>query len=135
MYTSKRTYYSYRNGLVYLTSSSQIPASVLQANYPGYTFAGTGVSNSVTLLVDINGSKGPNVNGRDVFWFTFYGGGNSSTTPEGVTTMNANNGKFVPQCSTNTMEDNKAACKESGSCCTSIIMANGWKIPDDYSFN
>ncbi len=135
MFTSKSSYYSYKNGLVYLTSSAQIPASVLQANFPGYVYAGTGVSNNANFLIDINGSKGPNVNGRDVFWFTFYGAGNSHTTSEGVTTMNANNGKIVPQCSTNTMEDNKAACNESGGCCADVIMANGWKVPDDYSFN
>jgi prepilin-type N-terminal cleavage/methylation domain-containing protein len=135
MYTMKMSLYTYSNGTVWLSSEGQIPASVLTTYYPGFTYRGTSVTNSAGFLVDINGSKGPNVSGQDVFWFNFYGSGNSTTTPEGVTTENASNGKFVPGCFGNSVENMKTYCKDSGSCCADIIMANGWKVPDDYSWN
>ncbi len=139
MYVFKASGYVYisSNQWVMFTGRTSPPTAAQLASwgYSGFTYYGMQAINEATFIIDINGSKGPNVVGRDVFWFTFYGSGNSETTPAGVKTTNANNGKFVPECQGYSKEDLKNYCNEYGSCCAAYIMANGWKVPDDYSFN
>lgn len=136
MYTMRLTLYGYSDGTIWLGSTSQLTASQLASwGFTGFTYRGIYVTNDAGFLIDINGSKGPNMNGRDVFWFDFYGDGNSHTTPAGVTTINPNNGKFVPGCYGSSIEELKGICKEYGSCCADILYANAWNVPSDYPWD
>lgn len=74
------------------------------------------IENKVSyILVDINGAKGPNVAGRDVFEFLY------------------NDKGVLPYCHTRTKSQVDAGCKsDSKSCCTDKIMREGWEIKDDY---
>ena len=71
------------------------------------------------MFVDINGAKNPNVVGKDVFVFT----------------VDKTKG-LVPYCYNRTQSSINASCRKgySGSvnCCAAKIMADGWKIKDDY---
>ena len=70
----------------------------------------------VYTYVDINGVKGPNLDGRDVFRFTF---------------RHAVEGRIFPYCLTygqsrEEMLTNVSVCGQD------IIMRDGWQIKDDY---
>ncbi len=75
-----------------------------------------GIENKVSyILADINGAKGPNIAGRDVFEFLY------------------DNKGVLPYCHTKTKSQVDAACKsDSKSCCTDKILREGWEIKDDY---
>ncbi len=66
-----------------------------------------------TIFIDINGGKGPNVHGKDVFMFT----------------RDKNKG-ILPLCYTNTEESIDNSCSKNGYgyCCAQKIMQDGWKI-------
>lgn len=71
------------------------------------------------IYVDINGYLSPNVIGRDVFIFVMD-----------------NKNTLRPYCYSETQSDINSKCtKNTGgitNCCTAKIMADGWKIKDDY---
>ncbi len=83
-----------------------------------------------SIVVDINGQKKPNVEGKDVFWFTYYI--DDDETPLGGENKS---GKLLPNGSSNSRESlisqycNKTSY--SGSC-AALIMKDGWQIRDDY---
>jgi hypothetical protein len=70
-----------------------------------------------SLVLDINGPKGPNIFGKDVFEFTFYEG-------EGI----------FPICKDYTADEVNKNCSKSGvgQCCAEKIRRDGWKITKDY---
>ena len=68
--------------------------------------------------VDINGVKGPNKYGRDIFRMQF----NKVSTSEGLLFNGINN----------SVSDMKSGCKDTGSYCGAWIVKDGWKISDDY---
>ena len=71
------------------------------------------------ILVDINGSTLPNKFGRDVFFF-------AKTEEQGAKGI-------MPYCYDRDYNDQTNNCKnDSGMCCAAKIMADGWKIKDDY---
>lgn len=73
--------------------------------YPKNTYSATGeIWYTNQVLIDINGTKGPNKYCSDVFPFK------------------RENGTLTP-------EDNNAISK-----CTKLIMENSWEIPDNYPF-
>ncbi len=83
-----------------------------------------------SVLIDINGAKGPNTYGKDVFYFMYW-------IKENYRGINYS-GKFVPNGGTiamgNTRTTFKNDCKKTGNGikCAALIMADGWTIADDY---
>ena len=71
------------------------------------------------IHIDINSSKGPNIYGKDIFVFT-------RVKDKGI----------LPYCYEYT--DNKIAssCSKTGdgTCCSQLIMMNGWQFPKDYPY-
>ena len=114
-------------------------------NYPiyelpnGITFIvrdGIGTaSRYIVIMVDINGSKKPNIVGKDVFAFLSYmdnpdrldgfcvrGESRDAVKNNGLT------GAHYSACSKTVKGVNSFA----GLCCAGLIMHDGWKIKDDY---
>lgn len=101
-----------------------------------------------TMIIDINGTKGPNIMGRDVFNFTLfnytYGDHAWQTTP--LCPMGEHYGLYQggiggfwgEHCASLEGvlgEDNvRGSCTKNGSgeACGLAIEKNGWKIPDNY---
>lgn len=86
------------------------------------------------LYVDINGQKGPDVLGKDIFCFRYFI--QYDLTPGGGYNLS---GKLLPYYATPitdslTREDYIESCnKNSGGLgCASLIVADGWRIADDY---
>lgn len=72
------------------------------------------------VLVDVNGGKGPNMLGRDVFEFKLYPGKGLMPSGYDDTPTNITNG-----------------CKgtSGGNFCATKIIRDGWLIKDDYPWN
>ncbi len=68
------------------------------------------------IFVDLNGSKGPNVYGKDLFRFV--------RTDKGV----------LPQCHSNSMNEINSNCSKAGTgtCCAAKLARDGWQIQNDY---
>jgi prepilin-type N-terminal cleavage/methylation domain-containing protein len=84
----------------------------------------------LVMTIDINGTKGPNVMGKDVFRLEYY---------MAATDQYANlNGKFVPTYVNYTRSDilsNKSdRCnkKQNGDACFALIYKDGWQMKSDY---
>ena len=86
----------------------------------------------VSTIIDINGTKGPNLQGKDVFQFSYYILSSADAT-----------GKFIPYYgyglsvdtllnSTTSGSCNKSAVYQAGLGCPAVIMMSGWKLPDNY---
>ena len=67
------------------------------------------------IVVDLNGSKEPNVVGKDVFFFEYKSG--KSVFPYGYNKSDS---------------EIKQDCLVTGRSCTEVIKRSGWKIPDWY---
>ena len=90
------------------------------------------VSSYFGIVVDLNGFRGPNIIGRDVFMFSIpkddtlhklvpYGAFNTSDMPFGEWTRE------------NTKKGSYACSREGrGQFCAALIMIDGWEIKDDY---
>ena len=86
-------------------------------------------SKRILILVDINGDKKPNKNGRDIFMFNYY-----------ILDSDTNlNGKFLPNGFQYDREyilsNNSTGCcnkNKYGNFCSALIMKDGWRIADDY---
>ncbi len=72
-------------------------------------------NNDRGLAVDINGYKGPNIIGRDLFWFNIY-------RYDGL----------KPLCYKEDKNYIDEECVSIGHCCQTKIIHDGWKIKDDY---
>ena len=86
----------------------------------------------LSIYIDINGDKGPNKHGIDLFRFTYLvpQTGLGSVSQRG-TIVPGNNGHYNWPC---WGKINCITCKsdENYAGCSALIMRNGWKIPDDY---
>lgn len=71
-----------------------------------------------TFIIDLNGSKGPNIWGKDVF----------------VLTRNEDGTEIIPKCKdTPTVQvNNNCSHAGSGECCAEKIRRAGWKIDSSY---
>ncbi len=84
---------------------------------------------SSMIYCDLNGKKGPNILGKDIFVFHYSLKNNDTVT-----------GKFIPYGGTlidpgeYTRDALKDTCSKNGSglTCAALIMADGWQIKDDY---
>ena len=83
----------------------------------------------VNFIFDINGKKGANQIGHDIFYFVVSASVDGETSWDYV---NRTTGKLV--CGTWAYDPlkYKGKCNGEGFYCSCPIMYNGWKIPDDY---
>ena len=90
-------------------------------------------TNSINYLVDVNGPKGPNVIGRDIFAFALEG---RLATPTvlmyGLREIKKDNTTGKYNIKDRSIEDLKENCADTGQYCGALIQQNGWKIPRDY---
>ena len=97
--------------------------------YVGY---GDEFYNSITFFVDINGDKGKDQIGHDIFAFSVYRTYANTLYPAGNVTCAGSllpgfyNGGFC-----NGLKTGKG-CTDKGYYCTAEIVRNGFKIPDNY---
>lgn len=82
-------------------------------------------SNYRYLFVDINGSKGPNIAGRDVFAFDLSPAQKAPTFV--ITGLGLIGSDTYKKCNHNGNND-----AWNGVTCARDIILNGWKVPDDY---
>ncbi len=91
---------------------------------------------SVTYVIDINGPKGPNVMGRDVFilevdlletspYVKMYG-------MNGVNIIEDENGGYRLERVEYPKSQIITVCKNQGNYCGALIQKNSWKVPQDY---
>jgi prepilin-type N-terminal cleavage/methylation domain-containing protein len=79
------------------------------------------------VRVDLNGQKGPNRYGRDVFLFNYRIYNKAGFGPHCATTESRDTllGDSASRCNKN----------QSGLCCATLIMKDGWQISDDYPWD
>ena len=85
----------------------------------------------VTILVDVNGPKPPNVEGRDLFQmiFSLYDGILFMSGERQVTGYGISYDKIIKY------DEIMQRCKNTGVLeCGALIKQNGWKIPKDYPY-
>ena len=87
------------------------------------------------ITIDLNGPKGPNTEGKDVFLYRIYltGGQNSLGFCSKSMTFDADTRTFI--FTENTKQQLMYTCKHPSASicpCGALIQLNGWKIPDDY---
>ncbi len=84
------------------------------------------------IIYDVNGEKGPNKMGRDLFNFYILNGEdpdysvNDSMAHFNTIGCNTLSYMFF------SLENMKSTCSKTGYYCSYLIEANGWEIPDDY---
>lgn len=80
----------------------------------------------ILISVDINGDKGPNVSGKDVFHYYLNAGNVSRTNFWGLTGTNIKRETLL--------NDSGRGCNKNanGQYCGALIQYDGWKISDDY---
>ncbi len=94
-----------------------------------------------TIAYDVNGEKGPNVGGRDIFRFSFLGSDDCdfpgfedkiphfNTHPGGWSCLQAE--IYIRQ-NLYARDNLIEKCKTDYSFCTYLIQSDGWEIKDDY---
>ena len=125
---------NYKDKMIFLNDGTIILNTVFSASCTNKNCSNTTIT-SVQHTIDINGPKGPNVYGKDVFNYsvnlisdvptfhmagTLYFDANSYETTGEVT---------IGEYSRSTLIAN---CKGQGFYCGALIEKNGWKIPNDY---
>ena len=90
-------------------------------------------ANSIIYVVDINGPKGPNVAGKDFFYFALEGRlENPTVLPAGLINAKKDNSTGEVTIEERTIDDLKTNCADTGTYCAAIIQKQGWKITKDY---
>ena len=80
------------------------------------------------LIVDINGKKLPNKQGRDKFYFVICPSDKAVIECGG----NKNWCSYCTNC--NTRASAKSMCISSASLCTRLLMMDGWEFKEDYPY-
>ncbi len=91
-----------------------------------------GGGNYKAIVIDINGEKGPSINGKDLFVFSIQG--DIKVAPYGIRNTDSTGG-IVPEYDRGViLGGHGRACtkKGSGAWCAALIIADGWEIKDDY---
>jgi hypothetical protein len=87
-------------------------------------------SNTKEIIVDINGSKNPNIIGIDLFYLYFLSSGKLIFKH-----TNSNTGDVeyeVNKTRTQLLSGNNYSCSNYGFWCGALIQADGWHISKDY---
>lgn len=92
----------------------------IENNKPAYTY--------LAFLVDLNGPKGPNRVGRDIFYFFIDGKKYNLTyyNDSGIDNYRPSRSDLLVGCS------KTVTSWGQGSGCTALIIDDGWKISNDY---
>ena len=111
-------YTYYWHGRIFFTTSEGISYFVICMYWDTDTNGNTVAKFNTyqTVFVDLNGTKPPNTFGKDVFYFTI------SFTENVVRPNGYNTSKSTIN----------ATCQTTGLYCAAKIIADGWKIKDDY---
>lgn len=80
------------------------------------------------IIYDINGSRKPNVWGRDKFLFVICPQKSSRSS----SLTNSYFGPYCPAASCNTREKTINMCKKNNNYCAGILQLDNWEIKDDY---
>ncbi|MCD7878399.1 MAG: type II secretion system GspH family protein [Candidatus Gastranaerophilales bacterium] len=92
-----------------------------------------GAANYIMLMIDINGVAEPNSDGYDRFYFAMsknsYIKDHPKVKPLDSYWRAENPDADISTCTTDT------CCKNAPLYCSSLIMNNGWEIPDDYPYD
>ena len=85
-------------------------------------------TNYFYIIVDLNGSSGPNIVGKDIFYFALHFKDDELVIDGYVYQVykHTSNAQLLQWCGKN------GSNWDAGKSCTELIMRNGWKIPDDY---
>ena len=94
------------------------------------------------MAADINGDAGPNMVGRDTFWFVYSKLTVTKDSSNGYKKCHIGKPGFYMWGENNTREDLMSATKEDncnkssrtvvGAHCGALIKLDGWQIKDDY---
>lgn len=87
-----------------------------------YRGVGTGM---LDIVVDLNGSKNPNVAGKDVFFFRIY---YSHSAPDFMDIWATTRDVAI----SNTLFGCNKTAKEAGLVCGKLILLDGWQMKEDY---
>ena len=88
--------------------------------------------NALSIAYDINGDKGPNKHGRDIFWIEYF--------PSGITNKDIVVNLGTPYISSSNRSTNKQNCKKysqrnseaAAMYCFNLIYQDSFEIKDDY---
>ena len=88
--------------------------------------------NALSIAYDINGDKGPNKHGRDIFWIEYF--------PSGITNKDIVVNLGTPYISSSNRSKNKQNCKTysqrnseaAAMYCFNLIYQDSFEIKDDY---
>ena len=85
----------------------------------------------VRIYIDINGDRGPNVSGKDIFTIFLNPNGDSAIRLSGSDVLNSSKNRNIllgncRECCS------KTAGSYSGDFCGALIQHDGWKILKDY---
>ena len=90
-----------------------------------------------TIIYDINGEKGPNVMGRDMFRFYFMR--NDDDRPDLAQSLPHFSAVWfdpIPWEENSSIDISRDtiwnSCKQNGGWCSALIQVDGWEIKDDY---
>ena len=83
------------------------------------------------LVVDINGLRGPNIWGRDLFIFSYE---NEGVVPYGVGQISGMSEAFVKADKDYLLDGETRSCQRDGVFCAAIMMLDGWEITDEYKW-
>ena len=115
-YSNGRILFQTSDGIIYLIDCI---SWVKEYDDEGNLIKQTATYNTVTTIhVDVNGTKLPNIMGKDVFYFKIDFDDNQ-VYPYGASSTYS---KITSSCST----------QSSGLMCAAKIMRDGWQIKDDY---
>ena len=114
-YDAGRVYFTTNDGIAYYFS---IMYWNRYSDSEGNEYKDALYTSSPHGVVDINGTEGPNILGKDVFVFQ----------------SDFANGVMQLECANSSNEEVNADCSLTGSgqCCAEKIRRDGWKISDDY---
>ena len=114
-YDAGRVYFTTNDGIAYYFS---IMYWNRYSDSEGNEYKDALYTSSPHGVVDINGTEGPNILGKDVFVFQ----------------SDFANGVMKLECANSSNEEVNADCSLTGSgqCCAEKIRRDGWKISDDY---
>ena len=88
--------------------------------------------NDVTRLIvtDINGLKGPNIWGKDIFIFSYQ---NNQVIPYGLDVIYSLSPDFKAD-KDYLLNGESRSCQRDGVFCAAIMMLDGWEITDEYKW-
>ena len=98
--------------------------------------SGTVTNGGISIMADVNGHKGPNIIGTDIFYWQFNSSSKKLGTMQEIgfgTRYNLTTGLPTEYSTLQTIKEN-CYDKANALSCSSLIKYNNWEIPDDYPY-